>query len=211
MRDKIKFESNVPVTVTLSYAVGKQVDGQFGPQIMYSLEGNQVMFVDMAVSQKINMLEPDAGESLVICKRPKNGSTPARWDVWLSPATEQLRAAKGAPAVPAEDPPSELERELAASVEQIRQREGALLTARRPTGTNGPVAVPVQRQMGTASVKATYLSAMTEFLLAAGRATRSAEITLGAEGGSVRFDSRDVAALATTLLIQAVKDGVVAW
>jgi hypothetical protein len=60
-------------------------------------------------------------------------------------------------------------------------------------------------------IKATYGAAMTEFLLMAGRATRQAEATLGAEGGSVRFDSRDIAALATTCFIQAARDGAIQW
>jgi hypothetical protein len=53
--------------------------------------------------------------------------------------------------------------------------------------------------------------AMLEFLLIAGRQTKAAEQQLGSEGGSVRFDNRDVAALATTLLIQSFNAGWVTW
>jgi hypothetical protein len=53
--------------------------------------------------------------------------------------------------------------------------------------------------------------AMVLFLLIAGRATRDVEKTLGAEGGSVRFDSRDIAALATTLLIRSFDRGWITW
>lgn len=45
------------------------------------------------------------------------------------------------------------------------------------------------------------------FLIVAGRATREAEQILGGEGGSVRFDSRDIASLATTCLIQSFREG----
>jgi hypothetical protein len=64
---------------------------------------------------------------------------------------------------------------------------------------------------GSTPIKATYGAAMAEFLLIAGRATRAAEVTLGAEGGSVRFDSRDVAALATTMMIAAERAGWITW
>ena len=56
-----------------------------------------------------------------------------------------------------------------------------------------------------------YDKAMEHFLVVAGRATRAAETTLGAEGGSVRFDSRDVAALATTLLIEGLRRTFIAF
>jgi hypothetical protein len=51
--------------------------------------------------------------------------------------------------------------------------------------------------------KVPFEEAFAEFLVLAGRATRQAEQILGGEGGSVRFDSRDVAAIATTMFIAA--------
>jgi hypothetical protein len=59
---------------------------------------------------------------------------------------------------------------------------------------NRPVPVPMDR-------------AIALYLLTAGRATRQAETILGAEGGSVRFDSRDIAALATSMFIHAGREG----
>ena len=88
-REKVKFEINIPQTITLAYSEGKIVSGAFGDQVMYSLADHKVCFLDMGVAQKINMLEPNAGESITLCKR--NSKT---WDVWLSPATEKLRAAR---------------------------------------------------------------------------------------------------------------------
>jgi hypothetical protein len=69
-------------------------------------------------------------------------------------------------------------------------------------GTFGKIPLPMPSKR-TAEV------AIEGFLVMAGRAAKRAEITLGAEGGSVRFDSRDIAALATTCLIQALKSGTV--
>lgn len=53
--------------------------------------------------------------------------------------------------------------------------------------------------------------ALLEFLLIAGRQTRAAEQSLGADGASVRFDNRDVAALATTMLINAFNHNWITW
>lgn len=135
-RDKISFESNVPVELSLAFPEGKIVAGRFGDQVMYGLsypEGS-VMFLDLGVSQKLNMLQLQPGEHFAICKRPKNGTVPARWDVWLTPATEQMRAKKHTPPPPA--PPSMIERQLAASVHEAQQRKAQSAPA------PGPVAVP---------------------------------------------------------------------
>jgi hypothetical protein len=67
-REKVTFVPNEPVTVTLRYAQGKIVESRFGDQVMWSLADARVMFLDLGVSQKINLLEPQAGESISICK-----------------------------------------------------------------------------------------------------------------------------------------------
>ena len=43
MRERITFQTNVPVTVALAYADGMQVEGRFGDQIMYTLADERVM------------------------------------------------------------------------------------------------------------------------------------------------------------------------
>jgi hypothetical protein len=43
MRERIAFQTNVPVTVALAYADGLQVEGRFGDQIMYTLADERVM------------------------------------------------------------------------------------------------------------------------------------------------------------------------
>src|ERR1051325_9636638 len=130
MREKVTFKPNEPQTVTIRYPEGKIVSGRFGEQVMYSLEGNQVMFLDLGVAQKINLLEPQPGESICICKR-WNGekSQPVRWDVWLSPETEKMRAARqnaviDGGAAPESKPAlgSELVDQLRASVTHVNQR-----------------------------------------------------------------------------------------
>ena len=45
MREKVIFPTNVPVTVTLAFQDGLDVEGRFGDQVMYTLEDGRVMYV----------------------------------------------------------------------------------------------------------------------------------------------------------------------
>ncbi len=131
-REKVAFELNIPVQVTLQYPQGKIVSGRFGEQVMFGLEGNQIMFLDLAVAQKINTLEVQAGESVCICKR-----TSKIWDVWLSPETEKMRSAR--------DNRGEIVNDLRRSVAQINERRYNTLEVPRSgasTSLPAPAAIP---------------------------------------------------------------------
>jgi hypothetical protein len=151
MRETVTLENNMPVELALSFTTGKIVEGRTGQRVMYSLDfpPEHVLFVDLPVSQKITMLQVAVGERFFICRRPKNGQVPIRWDVWLSPQTEKMRAAKEMQPDPGT---SELTRQLDASLRQVQERKAALRIAPAPqtapstlpTGTNGPVAVPTR-------------------------------------------------------------------
>lgn len=233
MRDKISFEPNVPVTVTLQYQEGKIVDGRFGQQVMFSLSGNQIMYLDLAVAQKVNMLEPAVGESFAICKR-SNGQRgqPVRWDVWLTPETEKFRAAKenpGAawnrpprPAIPATDPPSELEQQLDRSLAEIqaRKRDAALATRRPPapatappaaqplgTGTNGPVAVAQRTQPVMMEARsATKLEDALKTVVAAVFSAQEYAKQIG-YAAMPQFSAEDIRIMANTLIIDGQRNG----
>lgn len=134
-REKVAFEFNVPQMITLKYAQGKIVSGRFGDQVMYTTADNRVMFLDLAVAQQINLLEANAGETIGICKRKQGQQT--RWDVWLSPETEKMRAARANP-------------ELA---EQLRKSITAANEARYGGSPHGTLAVPSAPQStGTGAV-----------------------------------------------------------
>ncbi len=231
-REIVKFEPNVPMTVTLQYAEGRIVEGRFGEQVMFSLHGNQMMYLDMGVAEKINALEPAAGESVTICKTWNRQRTQRpRWDVSLSINTEKTRAAHEAPRArftsPADEPPDAwpdapavphpadipIPAQRASAVHPVMAQAMAPFApppAPQGTGTNGPARMP-QQQPAAVPIKPSYQQAMTAYLIIAGRAATAAEKTLGPEGSSVRFDSRDIAALATTLMIQAMRDGRMQW
>src|SRR5215831_14286590 len=68
MRERIAFQTNVPVTVALAYADGLQVQGRFGDQIMYTLADERVMYVPPVVRSKLVELGIQPSEPFTICK-----------------------------------------------------------------------------------------------------------------------------------------------
>jgi hypothetical protein len=150
-REKVTFPPNEPVTVTLQYPAGKIISGNFGEQVMWGLADGRVMFLDLAVAQKINHLDPQQGESFVIARR-WNGQKGSKvvWDVWLSPETEKTRAAREVPGI---------ERELRQSIAAANQRRYATLEVPK-LETPRPMAVaptPQQPPPQTLVDEANYL------------------------------------------------------
>src|SRR5215472_433583 len=68
MREKVAFQTNVPVTVALAYADGVQVEGRFGDQIMHTLADERVMYVPPVVRTKLVELGIQPREPFTICK-----------------------------------------------------------------------------------------------------------------------------------------------
>ena len=68
MRERIAFQTNVPMTVALAYPDGLQVEGRFGDQIMYTLTDERVMYVPPVVRNKLVDLAIQPGELFTICK-----------------------------------------------------------------------------------------------------------------------------------------------
>jgi hypothetical protein len=91
--EKVVFTPNMPVQVALKYPEGKPVDGRFGDQMMYTLLDGRVMYLDMDVATKINLLGPRRGETFWIAKRwtGKKSDSP-QWDVWGVEAGEVIPA-----------------------------------------------------------------------------------------------------------------------
>src|SRR5215831_18827696 len=68
MRERIAFQTNVPVTVALAYADGLPVEGRFGDQILYTLSDERVMYVPPVVRTKLIELGIQPREPFTICK-----------------------------------------------------------------------------------------------------------------------------------------------
>lgn len=148
---KLTLEPNVPQLIALKYTTGKIVESRFGDekQVMFSLVDGRLAFLSLGVAHSISNLQLGNREPFNICKRWNGEKTQKpRYDVWLTPEGEKDRAemeSQDEP-VPAQDPPSELERQLDASLAAIQARKrDANVIARRVPESQGPVAVPVRQ------------------------------------------------------------------
>lgn len=203
-REVVRFVPNVPAEVALQFPTGKNVEGQFGPQTMFSLEGNKVMYLDPGPAKMVETLAPQVGEPFMIVKKSTGRRDErAQWDVYL-----RIERA-GTP----------MEARLQESIVQVAGRKAAQsaaspvsasVPAPRGTGTYGPVAAPAPA-VRAIPTKRQFADAFALFLVDAGRATLAAERALAGEGGSVRFDSRDLAAIATSMFIAADRAGYLTW
>lgn len=83
----LKFAVNVPARVALAFPTGKQVEGQYGPQMMFSLAlapaGEKTMYVPLIVAEQIQKLGIVKGEPFQVVKAEvPNGSKPKiEWKV----------------------------------------------------------------------------------------------------------------------------------
>src|ERR1700686_496283 len=75
----LKFEPNIPRQVSLKFPTGRHVNGQYGEQVMYSLECGSVMYVPIIVEKKLAELAVKKGQPIEICKAQENGKT--EWQV----------------------------------------------------------------------------------------------------------------------------------
>src|SRR6202790_5568122 len=75
MSDKVQFQTNVPVDVALKYNDGKEVTGQYGDQVLYTLTDGSVMYVPPIVKKKIDELGVGRGELFTITKAEKKNGT----------------------------------------------------------------------------------------------------------------------------------------
>src|ERR1700733_715800 len=80
MSEKLQFQTNVPVDVALKYNDGKEVTGQYGDQVLYTLTDGRVMYVPPIVKKKIDELGIGRGELFTITKgdQQPNGTAPAQ-------------------------------------------------------------------------------------------------------------------------------------
>jgi hypothetical protein len=62
MSEKVQFQTNVSIDIALKYNDGKEVTGQYGDQVLYTLTDGRVMYVPPIVKKKIDELRIGRGE-----------------------------------------------------------------------------------------------------------------------------------------------------
>ncbi len=82
MSDKVQFQTNIPIEIALKYGDGKEVSGQYGDQVMYTLTDDRVMYVPPIVKRRIEELGIGRGESFTLTKAEKKNGT-RRTIEWL--------------------------------------------------------------------------------------------------------------------------------
>jgi len=75
MSEKVQFQTNVSIDVALKYNDGKEVTGQYGDQVLYTLTDGRVMYVPPIVKKNIDELGIGRGELFTITKAEKKNGT----------------------------------------------------------------------------------------------------------------------------------------
>jgi hypothetical protein len=195
MRDKVQFETNVPQVVAIDprFPETKRVEGRYGDQVMVNLTENRIAYLEVEVAEQIEALRIRPGEPFAILKQEVRDGNRRRLK-WTVDFTTPAAGARplGGPGPGGRD---------GVPIPGGNGSNGGGRNA--SAGDNGgQVQTPMKQEYG---------AAMTEFLIAALEAAQQAEQWAAAHNCSVRFTSADVQGLASTLFIQAAREGWLTW
>jgi hypothetical protein len=189
----------MPVEVMLRWDNGRQVEGRYGQQVMYTLADDRIMYVPPVVASRISDLGIRQGQPFEICKAEiRNGDR--RWIEW------QVRRV-----VPQQ--PGSLGNGSAAAVETLNknaqdQRNGSTNGSSprqlryEPTGEGLLLPAPVDGR---------GVTAMELSMHAATEIAQRVEGRAALRNQPVRFSSEDIRAIGLTLFIQAAREGGARW
>src|ERR1017187_742962 len=108
MGTAIRLTPDVPVDLVLAYTAGKPVQGNKGPQVMFSTTDQRVLFVPpeagQAIERQLQALGIRRGERILVCRERAidAGVATMRWNVYRAgpPAGEQADGTFIVPAQP---------------------------------------------------------------------------------------------------------------
>jgi hypothetical protein len=186
----IRFSTNVPEEVALRFPTGKEVEGRYGMQIMYSLADERTMYVPPIVADRIRELQIRPGERFNLCKREKAKGKGIEWVI----ERVDPPGVPGAPIAPA--PPASAPR-------NGRTPSTANTTQNGQPNHNGNCPAPASNGNVMAELIRTNTAIATGVLCAAIDALMNAERYAASKGIKYGFNEEDVRALANTLFIQA--------
>ena len=198
----LRLQPNVPAEVALKFRDGREVEGAYGPQVMFTLVDGRKIYLNPGPAERIRELGLRPGEFFTICKRQTNGNS-VRWEVTrLDPpaANGNGHARREHAAPPAPAYASNLERQLANSIEHVASRK-ANGHANGHANGNGAAAsalAPAVSLHGAAMTAALRVS-----IDALAEARSYAKRRHGVE---VDFTSEDIRTVAATLFIQVQRE-----
>jgi hypothetical protein len=178
----LRFQTNVPEEFTIAWnaagMLAEHVEGDYGPQVKYRLSDGRLAYVPAHVGQKITALSLQRDEPVVVEKAEvKRGNR--RGMEW------QVKRVIPAPPATADAAPA--------------TSNGAGSNAPSNGSANGGVPYKV--------TKVNYTDAMRRCLIAAIDAAHAGEKHAADVGLAVQFSSTDIQDMATTLFIQASREG----
>jgi hypothetical protein len=201
----LRLETNAPVQVALKYDGGRDVDGRYGPQVLYTLADGRLMYLEPKAARRIDEMKITAGEPFSICKREaRNGQkrtvewevkrlepvpTTARLEIVPPEGSDELGAGESAPQVADIEP---------GHVARSSHGSGALASDRRKAepALNGSEASTLETQLRASIPGVTNL----EYALKTAIAAAAGAEQFGHEiGYAVRFAPDDIRAMAITV------------
>jgi len=188
MKEKVMFQTNVPVTAALAYPDGMKVEGRYGDQVMYSLIDERVMYVPPIVRDKLVELGIRQNDPFSICKaEQRDGNRRSiQWTVKRIPpeqpsTSDAVHSGLPSPVVASAAP-------------------GVTVPGNGNGKPNGKTAGELN---GSHVAHASLRSALAASIDAAIEAEHYAT----EHGLSVRFGSEDLRAMALSLFIQTARNG----
>jgi hypothetical protein len=195
----LRFNTNSPVEVALRWDDGKRVEGRYGEQVMYSLEGDRVMYVPPVVAQQIRELGIRAREIFEICKAELREEN-KRWIEWRVRRIEEPRhpASLGNVSEAAASAPSNDAQNHRNGTTHQKPRPLDLHAS--PDGTLLPV-----------PVTGAGITAMELAMSGAAEVAQRVESRARMRNYSLQFTSEDIRAIGLTMFIQAMRERGVTW
>jgi hypothetical protein len=208
MKERVVFQTNVPVTAALAYADGIKGEGRYGDQVMYSLCDERVMYVPPVVRDKLVELGIKQKESFSICKDERRDGN-RRFIEWVVKRLESEQAGVQSPEPTGSHSPSVASAPGAVtggvvgsngncSASPIGNASSGNGNGDRSTNGKGP---------GPSNGSHAGLASLRAALAASIDAAIEAERYATEHGLSVRFGSEDLRAMALSLFIQHARDG----
>jgi len=203
MTEYLRFSTNVSEEVALRFPEGKQVQSKIeggADQMMYSLADGRVMYVPLHVGERIRELQigPNQRFSLVKAEVKTGNRRGIQWQVKrVDPAPEAPAPRPAAPTAP-----------KAAKPEAAAAQPGTPAGVQSQPGTSGN---GTTKANAAVPLKTSFATAAEEFMITAIEAARRAEEYAAGHNCSVRFTSEDIQGLASTLFIQAAREGWLTW
>ena len=187
MAETLKFRTNVPETIALAYTKGKEVEGAYGDQVMFTLQDGRRVYLDPWVAEKIDCLQLGRGELFTIVRREIQKSAGRKsidFDVWRGADTAQAAAPQSVPSTP---------------------RNGSSAIPHEKEQPQGTTAAP--ERLTHELVASIGASRIELALCAAIDAAAKAEAHAKEKGLSIRFGPEDVRAIGLSLFIAMDRGG----